>query len=239
MGMTKTKPPILRGEEWTKAHPPETRRGGRPQRHISVGTRFGRLVVTAIASPANRRSRSECRCDCGNVIVKTNSALRHGVKSCGCLLRNAHMKHGGSCRGRRERLWNIFNGIKERCESQKSAIYKYYGGRGISICREWRDDYAKFREWATQNGYKDGLTIDRIDPNGNYEPANCRWITRREQCLNKRNTLRIEINGKRKLVTEWCREFGTPEKLARSRISEGKMGIEIFIPPYRKKGAKK
>ena len=233
---SKNKPPVLRGDEWRKAHPKNTRKGGRPQNPIKVGTRFGRLEVVGIATPKNRRSRSVCKCDCGKTVTRTNTELRRGLQSCGCLLSDAHMKHGGSRRGHRERLWEIFNGIKARCEHPKSNIYKYYGGRGISICRKWRDDYTKFREWALKNGYKDGLSIDRINPDGNYEPGNCRWITQREQCLNKRNNLRIEIDGEKKLVIEWCEKFGTPEKLARSRISEGKKGIDIFVPPYRLKG---
>lgn len=232
-------PPILRGEQWKKAHPPESRRGGRPQNVIDIGTRFGKLVVIGRAEAKNRRSRSICRCDCGNEVVRTNSELKHGVKSCGCLLAESHLKHGGCRRGKRERLWIIYCGIKARCNNPRSKIYKYYGERGISVCKEWDADYAAFRTWAMDNGCKSGLTIDRINPNGNYEPSNCRWITQKEQCLNKRNTLKIKIGGTSKLVIEWCKEFGTPEKLARSRISEGKTGIDIFVPPYRKKGGAK
>lgn len=221
-------------EKWLIDHPKETRRGGRPQNHIPVGARFCRLVVVGIAEPKNRRSRSVCRCDCGNEVIRANTELRNGLMSCGCLLHDAHMKHGGSRREKKDRLWVIWQGMKDRCRNPNSPIYKHYGGRGIRVCDEWSRDYAAFREWALANRYDDKKTIDRIDVNGNYSPSNCRWATRREQCYNKRNSLRIEIDGKSKTVPEWCAEFGTPERLARSRIGEGKKGIDIFLPAHRK-----
>jgi hypothetical protein len=213
--------------------------GGRPQVPIEIGTRFGRLVVTAHAEPKDRRSRSVCRCDCGKEVVRANHLLRSGnVKSCGCLLRDMHTIHGGSRRMERERLWRILQGMKQRCRNPKSRIYKHYGGRGITVCKEWAENYSAFREWAMNNGYETGKSIDRIDVNGNYEPSNCRWVTQKEQCLNKRNNRYIEINGESKLLGEWCKVYGTPEKLARGRLHGGKTGIQIFIPQHRIKGGK-
>ena len=205
-------------------------KGGRPQIGIPNGTRFGRLVVVGQAPAAGRRSRSVCKCDCGNQKIVTNHNLKTGnVSSCGCLLADRHLRHGDSRRRGKTRLYNIWCGINARCSNPGATVWKHYGGRGIRVCTEWTD-YAAFKAWAEANGYMDDLTIDRIDNDGNYEPSNCRWISHREQCMNKRSTIRITINGRTKTVPEWCAEFGISEKLARSRMSEGKTGPEIFKP---------
>ena len=231
--MTINNPPILKCDAGLKTNPKSSRRGGRPCKQIQPGTRFGRLVVTGSIEPANRRSRSVCRCDCGNIVIRYNTNLKSGLLSCGCLLSDAHKKHGLTKHGSHPRLFRIWCGMKTRCYNKNSNIFKYYGGRGISICKDWISDFKSFNDWALSSGYSDDKSIDRINPDGNYEPSNCRWVGHKEQCLNRRSNIHIEIDGVKKLVPEWCEKFGTPEKLARSRIKEGKKGIDIFIPPQK------
>lgn len=227
-------------KSWYDMHPPSTRHGGRPKIPIPIGFKVGRLTVIAEAPALNRRSRSVCLCECGNITVKPNIVLRGkcATLSCGCLLSDSHLKHGGKKRRTRNRMYNIWSGMKRRCYNKKSAIYKFYGARGISVCDEWRNSFASFREWCEANGYSDAKSIDRINPDGNYEPNNCRFATRTEQAYNKRNTIYITIDGCKKNLKEWCDLFGTPNKLARTRVNDGKEGIDVFLPPYPKKGVR-
>lgn len=163
------------------------------------GLRFGRLTVMEKAGVTNgggRGSKSlwRCKCDCGNEkVIMRNSLVSGNTKSCGCMEREnkkvMHLKHGMS----KTRLWSIWCGIKDRCNRENNHDYVRYGGRGIAICDEWKDDFQNFCEWAMLNGYSDDLTIDRIDVNGDYEPSNCRWVTRKEQTRNRSITKKISI----------------------------------------------
>lgn len=96
---------------------------------------------------------------------------------------------------RGERLDNIYHGMKQRCYYPRHKGYKLYGGRGITVCDEWKNSSKAFFEWALANGYKDHLTLDRIDSDGNYEPSNCRWISRREQAANRRTKSNTGVVG--------------------------------------------
>ncbi len=136
-------------------------------------------------------SWAEFYCEkCKNFVERRLDA---GIKaiSCGCIRKNnkKNYKHGYSY----TKLYAVWAGIKKRCNNQNSYNYKYYGGRGITICPEWANDYVVFRDWALSHGYKEGLEIDRRENNGNYEPSNCRWVTRTENQRNKRNTINQKI----------------------------------------------
>lgn len=93
--------------------------------------------------------------------------------------------------------------MKQRCCGYNAKSYKHYGGRGITVCEEWRNSFEAFYEWAMANGYSDSLTLDRIDVNGNYEPSNCRWATMKEQNNNKRNNRNITYKGETHTLAQW------------------------------------
>ena len=109
-------------------------------------------------------------------------------KSCGCVRGNYTTTHGLARRGKKHPLFWVWRGMKARCQNKNHILYHRYGGRGISICKEWLDDSQKFFKWAFANGWKRGLQIDRIDNDGGYSPENCRFGTRQQNCINRSTT---------------------------------------------------
>ena len=168
-----------------------------------TGQRFGRLIaIERVGTDKHRNAVWLCQCDCGNTTTVACNELRRGrTNSCGCLgrerNREAHIKHGG----RYTRLYGIWRGLRQRCSNPNAKGYCNYGGRGITVCPEWKD-FPTFKKWAHDNGYNNSLTIERIDVNGNYEPSNCRWVTRSEQSQNKQDTIRVAGMSLKK----YCRE---------------------------------
>lgn len=130
---------------------------------------------------------------------------------------------------RGSRLYNIWTQMHQRCTNQKLDHYDRYGGRGISVCDEWIH-FEVFAEWAMKNSYKDGLSIDRIDVNGNYEPRNCKWSTDIEQQRNKRTNRFITIKGETKTVAEWAEISGVPYKTLQRRIDTGYNEENLLAP---------
>lgn len=151
-----------------------------------TGERFGRLVVLRQVDSANSMSRYECLCDCGNKTIVYGNNLRRGyTQSCGCY-RHECEKVNTRTHGREpRRIYRIWSGMLNRCNNPNNGRYKHYGGRGITVCGEWHD-FTAFRDWALSHGYREDLSIDRINNDGNYEPDNCRWATAKEQAQNKR-----------------------------------------------------
>ena len=185
------------------------------------GRRFGRL--TAMYRGENTKYNDTtwvCICDCGNQKTIRYSDLISGKTiSCGCYkaedTRQRMTTHGES----HTRLHDIWRGMIKRCEAPYASRYDLYGGRGISVCAEWHT-YENFAEWEKQSGYRDDLSIDRIDPNGNYCPENCRWATAKEQANNTSRNHYVEYDGKRYTISELAEIKKINAGTLRSRIDK-------------------
>jgi hypothetical protein len=185
-------------------------------RRIDItGQRFGKLVAVE-----KELGRWRCVCDCGGSSVVRASNLRTGsTKSCGCRTKATRTTHGLSRTG----LFGVWEGMRRRCSKPKCKGWHRYGGRGISVCREWANDFVAFYDWAMANGYAHGLTIDRIDNDGNYEPRNCRWATRAVNTNNRSVTVMISAFGETKPLMSWVadRRCAVRRCTLRSRIRCG------------------
>lgn len=133
----------------------------------------------------------------------------------------------------KNRLYKIWSGMKERCYRKKHTHYRDYGGRGITVCEEWKNDYVTFRDWALKNGYRDDLTLDRIDVNGNYEPSNCRWISKKEQFKNTRRNRVLEYKGEKAILRDMARKYGIKPTTLKERLNDGMSVEEAIETPVR------
>lgn len=188
-----------------------------------TGQKFGRLTVVEraedyVTKNGKKYTQWLCKCECGNIKIISTSRLKDGTtKSCGCLSKELKTKHN-LCY---TRIYEIFCGIKKRCFNKKDKSYKIYGDRGIKVCDEWLDKengFMNFYNWAINNGYNDDLTIDRIDVNGNYEPSNCRWVSKKEQANNRRTNHYITYNNKTQNLKQWCDELNLNYKTTYNKI---------------------
>lgn len=193
-----------------------------------TGQKFGRLTVMGKQDKTkDGHALWECLCDCGTVVVVRGRELRNGhTKSCGCLrkirLSESHKTHGQT----NTKLFSVWQKMRYRCSCKNRKDYAYYGGRGIIVCDEWKNDFQAFYDWAMDNGYREGLTLDRIDNNGNYYPENCRWVTMKEQCNNRRSNNYITYNGKTQTLQQWAEEYGIARNKLSSRIHKLHWDIE-------------
>lgn len=181
--------------------------------------KFGKLVAIKRTNNLNNKTAWECKCECGNTtIVSTSNLTRNKIKSCGCLkielLTKRCTKHNQRCTA----LYEVWKSMKQRCYNSNNYAYHNYGLRGIKVCDNWKNSFINFYEWSINNGYKKGLTIDRINNNGNYEPSNCRWVNRVVQRNNTRFNNYITINNETKTLSEWAKEFGFKPETIRNRI---------------------
>lgn len=169
----------------------------------------------------------ECDCKCGgNTITTAYNLIRGHTTSCGCLKNNGNCnhKHGMS----KDRIYNIYIKMKQRCFNKNDKSYLNYGGRGITICKEWlgENGFINFYEWSKNNGYSDELTIDRIDTNGNYEPGNCRWTNYKVQQNNRTNNRIVEYKGNQYTLSELSDKCNIPYERLRTRLLAGWSVIE-------------
>lgn len=170
-----------------------------------TGRKYGMLSVKELRGVVKSRRIWHCICDCGNHKDVREDSLKKYTRSCGCKIKEKAKEKGkGATHGKSHtRLYGIWGGMKTRCYNPHDTGYKYYGERGITVCNEWLNDFEAFYKWAMQNGYADNLTIDRIDVNGNYEPSNCCWATRREQRINQRQK-EVTYNNEKHTLLEWA-----------------------------------
>lgn len=203
-----------------------------------IGQRFGRLLVTNEA--AKRRTKGGtsvrmwiCKCDCGNITILSTGNLTSGnTKSCGCYKKDRNSQVFTKHKKTGTKLYRVWSNIKDRCLRENANQYRDYGGRGIVMCDEWKNDFQVFYDWAISNGYKEGLTIERIDVNGNYCPENCTWIPREQQSKNRRNCHYIFYKGETKTLSEWSRILHVDRECVRNwekKLGSGEKAIEKVL----------
>lgn len=202
-----------------------------------TGKKFGKLLILSRANNSNNgKVRWNCMCDCGKEkIIIGNSLKTRVTKSCGCLLKENKgptLKHGHAKKGKVSKTYKIWNSILQRCNNLNNFAYKYYGGRGIKVCKRW----FKFENFLKDIGeISDGLTLDRINNNGNYEPNNWRFSTMREQSRNKRNNYLLKYDGNERCLAEWEEITGISQRVIKARIVLGWPIKKALTIPTRKR----
>lgn len=204
-----------------------------------TGQKFGRLTVIDYHH-SNNGAYWLCKCSCGNESVVSGRSLRYGTtKSCGCGSKEQARKN---CEKHRQSghllshtpIYQTWKNMKRRCYSETNKRYANYGGRGIIVCDEWLHDFQAFYDWAIANGYCEGLTIDRINVNGNYEPSNCRWATHKEQANNQTRNHYITHNGETKTLKQWSEALNIPYGVLQHRVNRGWSMEKIKDTPVRR-----
>lgn len=192
-----------------------------------TGKKFGMLTAIGIDdSKKGRKTYWVCQCDCGNVKSVRSDTLQSGcAKSCGCLKAkqdkvNLTANHSHKMSG--SRIYNIWQGMKARCNNPNNVRYHRYGGRGIKVCEEWEESFEAFYQWAKDNGYSEAKSIDRVDNNKGYAPNNCRWATDKQQANNRCTNVNITIGNATKTLTQWCEIFKVDSKKVFARYNNFK-----------------
>lgn len=196
------------------------------------GMRFGRLTVGVVVGKKERKTLWRCQCDCGKTVdVQSHNLNNKRYRSCGCAVHDLVTTHGGS----KTPLYRVWASAKERCYSEACKQYHDYGGRGIGMCQEWRDDFAAFRRDMGPRPV--GASIERVNNDGNYEPSNCVWATKEDQCRNKRNNVWLEIDGVSGIVSDWARYAGVNKGTLMDRLKSGWEAKRAVFTPARRRVA--
>ncbi len=193
---------------------------------IKKGERIRDVAYLSESSSRNKRRHCLFLCNCGEEFIANLSSVKTGnTNSCGCLqkdrARQANTVHGFAGRKTTSPMYKVWKNIKARCYNSNRDFWKDYGGRGITVCDKWIESPENFIKWASSNGYKNGLTIDRIDNNKGYSPDNCRFVTQKENSRNTRKNRFIEINGVSRCVSEWLEIKSIPRSTFYNRLKRG------------------
>jgi len=203
-------------------------------KHLStidlLGNRYGRLVIIEDLGLKDHFRYVKCKCDCGIVKNFRLNGLRMGSStSCGCyrqeIAGTSNILHGLT----KHPLFTIWTNMRQRCHWEESKQYVDYGGRGIIVCDEWRKDFKVFFDWCITNNWNKGLTIDRRNNDGNYEPDNCRIVNNTIQQRNKRSNINYTIDGITKCLKEWCLELGLNYKLTHQRLNRDHIPLSKLL----------
>lgn len=195
-----------------------------------TGKRFGRLIVLKRVPNDNHGNVNwECLCDCGNKKIIRGAHLRGGLtSSCGCYNHENIVSLGKKWGGhnkihgmKHSRLYDLWSNMKARCYNPKTDSFEWYGAKGIKVCKEWKHDFLKFYKWAMANGYKENLSIDRLDNTKDYSPENCKWSTMKEQQNNRSNNHIVNFNGATYTLAELADKFKIDYFLLRNRLKRG------------------
>lgn len=206
-----------------------------------TGQKFGRLTVLGrtddyVSPKGDRTIQWLCLCECGNERKVQSSHLKDGhTKSCGCLNKDILSKTASTHGDSETLLYKVYQNMKQRCVNPNNKRYEFYGGKGISVCKEWNDDYLKFKEWALENGYRQGLSIDRIDVDKDYEPSNCRWAGHKVQNNNRSINHYVTHNNVTKTLSEWADEYNIDYNVFSWRIRKGWDVERALTTPIRPK----
>jgi len=207
-----------------------------------VGNRYSKLTVTSYSHMnANGKACFVCKCECGNETIVSGSSLRNGrTRSCGCLLlemvQMVSLRHGACANGKSTKEYHIWMGMRDRCRNPNNKAYRFYGAKGITVCKRWDEDFSNFLADMGKRP-SPAHSIDRIKSTGNYEPSNCRWATMKEQQNNRIDNRIIEFNGQSMTVARWANHLGIPPYILGNRLSRGWSEERAITQPlrYRKK----
>jgi len=202
-----------------------------------TGLKFNRLFVVSYSHTVKGNGRNyqvfyNCICDCGKKCVVNGTKIRSGhTQSCGCYRHERQVEANTKHNGRRSRLYVIWQDMKGRCYNINNKRFNSYGGRGITVCDEWKNDFYAFQKWSEKTGYnpeakRGECTIDRINNNLGYYPDNCRWVTNIAQANNKRTNVFLTYKGQKKTIAEWSRITGIKQGTIQARIKYQKWSVE-------------